>query len=185
MGRPERVHAGGQRNPEKSIPGRRQNLGLCGRRDVAARPADGREHFPRQPLLKRQGLGLVRTSEEKVQALFGETEHVLCPGGGLNGIDPPPFFWDVTYCRHTLPSIFQSKSNILRHKQRLSGGFAQDAQAAALKRERQKGRKLCHGNLSYFFYSAFAERKKGRELETVRERQAYSPEGYCISLLPA
>ena len=38
---------------------------------------------------------------------------------------------------------------------------------------------------SLIFSLAFAGRKKGRESKTVRERQAYSPEGYCIGLLPA
>ena len=38
---------------------------------------------------------------------------------------------------------------------------------------------------SLIFSLAFAGRKKGRESKTVRERQAYSPEGYCISPLPA
>lgn len=38
---------------------------------------------------------------------------------------------------------------------------------------------------SLIFSLDFAGRKKGRESKTVRERQAYSPEGYCIGLLPA
>ena len=64
-------------------------------REVAAVLTDGGKDLSSQPLLERQGLGLVRAPEEKIQALFSEHNHLLRPGGGHNGCDPPPFCWNM------------------------------------------------------------------------------------------
>ena len=62
-------------------------------------------------------------------------------------------------------------------------GFKGDLAAQRPGRERKNVADM--GNLVDFLIRPSAERKKGRELRTVNERRAYSPEGYCISPLPA
>lgn len=95
----------------------------------SGRPADRREHFPRQPLLERQGLGLVRTPEEEVEALFGDDLHWLVSSGGVNRFHPLPLVRNSLKksCRIACLGIAQRNRNILRHKQRLSGFVAQHA----------------------------------------------------------
>ena len=93
----------------------------CGK--VLASPtglADGGEDFAGHPFLHGESCGLVRTTKEEVEALFGQDDKFLIPRRGRNRSDPSPLVGHMQDRLLSTPAIPKYRANILGNEPRLT-----------------------------------------------------------------
>nr|DAG78234.1 MAG TPA: hypothetical protein [Caudoviricetes sp.] len=161
----------------------RLRLGL-----IPARLADGGHNLRSNPVREGISFGLVRTERQLVHGWFGDGSKLLISRRGEETPQPLPLSRN---CRQNtaIPFDGQGFADITGGKPKRFT-FNLCTNRVVLKGEGRNGGHfgkkfgLRHGKAPCEFRLAFAEIAKAGSSKAHKNAQAYSPCGYCISLLP-